>query len=204
MNGGGRNLGDRMEGRAAGSGGVLMVAAPCLLSVPYLLPLQVIFDCLLRFTQAYPIVSAPCNSDSDTSLCRQQLLNTHKKMRVSLSKRHRSQLKRDGMSGNSSEDEAIARATFDDLPMHVASIVVQHLEPLSLAALACTCTQMRDLVLSSNATWKRCTEALFPVQEQTGQDEPTVWHQVFCERASGIDVHPCPTYVTWCPWLRLA
>eukprot|EP00955_Chlamydomonas_euryale_P053782 355617-Chlamydomonas_euryale.AAC.3 len=44
-----------MEGRAVGSGGVWLVAAPCLLSVVHALPLQ-----------AYPIGPAPYDSDSDS------------------------------------------------------------------------------------------------------------------------------------------
>eukprot|EP00955_Chlamydomonas_euryale_P076212 362573-Chlamydomonas_euryale.AAC.2 len=64
MNVVGVTQGGRIEGRAVGSGGVWLVAAPCLFSVFYAPPLQFIFDCLLRFTQAYPIGYAPCNSDS--------------------------------------------------------------------------------------------------------------------------------------------
>eukprot|EP00955_Chlamydomonas_euryale_P106382 365702-Chlamydomonas_euryale.AAC.12 len=73
-----------MKGRAVGlaggrplSGGVWLVATPCLLSVFCALPLQLIFDRLHRLTQAYPfangvrqlgppIGSALCNSDSDS------------------------------------------------------------------------------------------------------------------------------------------
>eukprot|EP00955_Chlamydomonas_euryale_P096172 364989-Chlamydomonas_euryale.AAC.9 len=44
----------------------LAVAGRRLLPVFYALPLQVFFDCLLRFTQTYAIGPAPCTSDSDS------------------------------------------------------------------------------------------------------------------------------------------
>eukprot|EP00955_Chlamydomonas_euryale_P078310 363130-Chlamydomonas_euryale.AAC.4 len=51
-------------GHARPKTGHVRVAAPNLFSVFYVLPLQVTCDCWLRSTLAYPIGSAPCNSDS--------------------------------------------------------------------------------------------------------------------------------------------
>jgi hypothetical protein len=133
---------------------------------------------------------------------RQQVLSEHKRTRVALAKRLRARpedcdsSEGSGSDGNGNGSHA-PPVTLECLPLEVAGLLTQHLDPLSLAALACSSVQMRGVALGSDA-WRMWSHVIFPLAAAAAEPAAAAgaaphaaadpgrgaWHRLFCERAA--------------------
>ncbi|KAG1660842.1 hypothetical protein FOA52_008953 [Chlamydomonas sp. UWO 241] len=132
---------------------------------------------------------------------RQQVLSEHKRTRVALAKRLRAQ----GLGlrtraedcgsceGSGSDGGDVGSQppplSLECLPLDPLLLLTRHLDPLSLAALACSSVQMRGVALGSDA-WHTWAHLIFPsaavAAEPTQAAGPghSAWHRLFCEQAA--------------------
>lgn len=111
-------------------------------------------------------------------------------MRVRLSKRSNNNRRQSSggvtsCNDGSGEDDGEAPFTLGSLPDDALYNILQHLEPLSLAALACTNKQMRDMTLGAHMVWSSWSAAIFSTAAGTRPVEHVHGHLDFCNKAMG-------------------